>query len=143
MDKTRSPSEQNTHGPMNGRLNGESLGNAKPDLVWLLRCDSGGEWMMVVVDVKITSTDNMNDAFQEKDDKYRECATSETREKKVVKVVLVPLIISHDGAIHKDSVRRWKDFSPDIQVDCVRMAQNVLRYNVVIVGKFFNKGSWV
>ena len=23
------------------------------------------------------------------------------------------------------------------------MAQNVLRYNVVIVGKFFNKGSWV
>ena len=23
------------------------------------------------------------------------------------------------------------------------MAQSVLRYNVVIVGKFFNKGSWV
>ena len=23
------------------------------------------------------------------------------------------------------------------------MAQNVLRYNVVIVGKFFNEGSWV
>ena len=28
-------------------------------------------------------------------------------------------------------------------VDWVRMAQNVLRYNVVIVGKFFNKGSLV
>ena len=25
----------------------------------------------------------------------------------------------------------------------MKMAQNVLRYNVVIVGKFFNKGSWV
>ena len=23
------------------------------------------------------------------------------------------------------------------------MPQNVLRYNIVIVGKFFNKGSWV
>ena len=23
------------------------------------------------------------------------------------------------------------------------MAQRVIRYNVVIVGKFFNKGSWV
>ena len=23
------------------------------------------------------------------------------------------------------------------------MAQNILRYNVVIVGKFFNKGSWM
>ena len=34
-------------------------------------------------------------------------------------------------------------FCPDIQVDWVRMAQSVLRYNVVIVGKFFNKGSWV
>ena len=56
---------------------------------------------------------------------------------------MVPIIISHDGAVHKDSVKRWKDFSPDIQVDWVRMAQNVLRYNVAIVGKFFNKGSWV
>ena len=25
----------------------------------------------------------------------------------------------------------------------MRMAQNIIRYNVVIVGKFFNKGSWV
>ena len=56
---------------------------------------------------------------------------------------MVPLIVSHDGAVHKDTVRRWKSFSPDIKVDLVRMAQNVVRYNVVIVGKFFNKGSWV
>ena len=34
-------------------------------------------------------------------------------------------------------------FAPDIQVDWVTMARNTLRYNVVIVGKFFNKGSWV
>ena len=64
-------------------------------------------------------------------------------EKKVSMAVMVPLIISHDGAIHKDSVRRWKNFAPDINVDWVRMAQSVLRYNVVIVGKFFNKGSWM
>ena len=55
----------------------------------------------------------------------------------------MPLILSHDGAVHKDTVRRWKDFAPDINIDWVRMAQSVLRYNVVIVGKFFNKGSWV
>ena len=36
-----------------------------------------------------------------------------------------------------------EDFAPDITVDWVQMAQNVLRYNVVIVGRFFNKGSWV
>ena len=58
-------------------------------------------------------------------------------------MVMVPLILSHDGAVHKDSVRRWKDFAPDIQVDWVRMAQSILRYNVVIVGNIFNKGSWV
>ena len=57
--------------------------------------------------------------------------------------VMVPLIISHDGAIHKDAILRWKSFAPDLEVDWVRMAQNVLRYNVVIVGSFFNKGSWV
>ena len=57
--------------------------------------------------------------------------------------VMVPLIISHDGAVHKDTVRMWKDFAPDIQVDWVRMAQSVLRYNLAIVGRFFNKGSWV
>ena len=32
---------------------------------------------------------------------------------------------------------------PDIKVDWVRIAQSVLRCNVVIVGKFFNKGSRV
>ena len=37
---------------------------------------------------------------------------------------------------------RWKGIANDIDVDWVRMAQSVLRYNVVIVGKFFNKGSW-
>ena len=122
-----------------GRVRGARL---KPDLVWL-RHDSGSDWRKVVVDVKVTSTDKMNEAFREKDEKYRVWATSETREKKVSKVVMVPLIISHDGAVHKDTIRRWKDFAPDIKVDWVRMAQNVLRYNVVIVGKFFNKGSWV
>ena len=85
----------------------------------------------------------MSDAFREKDDRYREWTTKETREKKVCRAVMVPLIISHDGAVHRDTVGRWKDFAPDIKVDWVRMAQNVLRYNVVIVGSFFNKGSWV
>ena len=61
---------------------------------------------------------------------------------KVEMAVMVPLIISHDGAVHTDTVRRWKNFSPDLDVDWVRMAQNVLRYNVVIVGKFFNRGGW-
>ena len=121
-----------------GRVRGAML---KPDIVWL-RCDAG-EWRKVVVDVKVTSTDKLNEAFNEKDEKYREWATSDTREKKVAKAVMVPLIVSHDGAVHRDSIRRWKDFAPDIKADWVRMAQEVLRFNVVIVGKFFNKGSWV
>ena len=56
---------------------------------------------------------------------------------------MVSLIISHDGAVHRETVRLRKNFSTDIKVDWVRMAQSVLPYNVVIVGKFFNKGSWV
>ena len=35
-----------------------------------------------------------------------------------------------------------ENFASDIKVDWVMMAQSVLRYNVVIVGKFFNRGSW-
>ena len=120
-----------------GRVAGARL---KPDLVWLRR--DAGDWRNVVVDVKITSTDKLNDAFKEKDDKYREWATRETREKKVTNAVMVPSS-SHDGAIHRDSVRRWKNFAPDIKVDCVRMAQNVMRCNVVIVGRFFNNGNLV
>ena len=109
--------------------------------MWL-RCDNGGQ-PKKVVDVKITATEDMNKAFKEKDERYSEWTTRETREMKVAKAVMVPLIISHDGAVHKDTIRRWKDIAPDIKVDRVRTAQNVLRYNVVIVGKFFNKGSWV
>ena len=122
-----------------GRVAGAKL---KPDLVWL-RCDSGNEWQKVVVDVKITSTEDMNKAFNNKNDKYLKWTTRETKEKKVVKAVMVPLIVSHDGAIHRDSVNRWNHFAKDIKIDWVRIAQNVVRYNVVIVGKFFNKGSWV
>ena len=85
----------------------------------------------------------MDESFKEKDDKYRVWTTQETREKKVVMAVMVPLIISHDGAVHVDTVRRWKTFAPDLRVNWVRMAQSVLRYNVVIVGKFFNRGNWV
>ena len=56
---------------------------------------------------------------------------------------MVPLIISRDGAVHKDRVKRCRDIARDIQVDWVRMAQSVLRYNVVLVRKFFNRGSWI
>ena len=41
---------------------------------------------------------------------------------------------------HRQAV---EELRRDIKVDWVRMAQSVLRYNVVIVGMFFNKGSWV
>ena len=54
---------------------------------------------------------------------------------------MVPIIISHDGAVHRDAIRRWKDFALDIQVDWVRMPQNVLRFNLVVGKKFF-EGSW-
>ena len=97
--------------------------------------------MKVVVDVKVTSTDKMNGSFMKKDEKYRMWTIHETREKKEDKVVMVPLIVSHDGAVHKDTIRRWKNFAPDIKVDWVRMAQNVFRYNVLIVGKFFQRGQ--
>ena len=76
-----------------------------------LRRDAGNEWRKVVVDVKVTSTDKMNEAFKEKDGKYREWATKDTREKKVVKAVMVPLVVSHDGAVHRDTDRRWKNFA--------------------------------
>ena len=68
-----------------GRVVGARL---KPDLVRLRR-DQGGQWRKVVVDVKVTSTDKLNEAFKEKDDKYFEWTTKETREKKVSKAVLV------------------------------------------------------
>ena len=42
----------------------------------------------------VTATDDMKKAFKEKDDKYREWATRETRERKVVMAVMVPLMVS-------------------------------------------------
>ena len=59
------------------------------------------------MDVKVTSTDKMNEAFKEKDEKYREWTTKETREKKIAMAVIVPIIISHDGAVHRDTIKRW------------------------------------
>ena len=50
-----------------GRVAGAKL---KPDLMWLRR-DQGGQWRKVVVDVKVTSTDKMNEAFREKRQQWR------------------------------------------------------------------------
>ena len=69
-----------------GRVRGARL---KPDFV-RLRCDFGGYWRKVVVDATFISTDKMNEAFKGKNNKYREWTTKDTREKKVVKVVMVP-----------------------------------------------------
>ena len=57
----------------------------------------------------------MNETFKEKET-CRVWATHETQ-KTVVNAVMAPLIISHDGDAHRDSVRRWKDFAPDVEVD--------------------------
>ena len=53
--------------------------------------------------MKVTSTDKLNDAFKEKEKKCREWTTQETQEKKVAMAVMVLLIISRQGAIHRDS----------------------------------------
>ena len=71
--------------------------------------------------MKVTTTDKMNEAFKWKDDKYRDWTTLETREKKVMTAVMVPLIISLDGAVHKDTIKKWKNFASDVNVDWVRM----------------------
>ena len=84
-----------------------------------------GQWKKVAVDVMVTSTNVMNKAFKIKDDKYRERATKDTREKKVMMAMMVPMLISHDGAVHRDTIRRWKNFAPDMKVDWVRMAQSI------------------
>ena len=96
-----------------------------------------------MVDVKVTSTDKMNDAFKEKDEKYREWTIRETREKKVSKAVMVHLIISHDGAVHKDTIRRWKDFAPDIQVDWCGWHRTSCTTTSSLLGSFSIRGSWM
>ena len=58
----------------------------------------------------------MNKSFKEKDEKYGEWTTRETREKKVVMVAMVHFI-SHDVAVHRDTVRQWKNLVSDIKVD--------------------------
>ena len=75
--------------------------------------------------MKDASTDKMNEAFKEKDENDREWVTRDTRERKVVMAVMEPLIISHDGAVHRDTVKRLNDFAPDIGVDLVRMAHTL------------------
>ena len=62
-----------------GRVAGATLNR---DLVRLRR-EAEGEWRNVVVDVKITSADKMNETFVENDEKCRQSTTKETWENKV------------------------------------------------------------
>ena len=63
-------------------------------------------------------------------------------EKNVEKEVMIHLIISNEGAVHKDTVKRLKDYSP-YQGSSGADDTEVLKFNVEIVGMFFNKESWV
>ena len=65
--------------------------------------------------------------------------TRETIEKKVDIVAIVPLTISHDGVVRNVSVQWRKDLKAFTYVDWVLIEQNVLRYNVVFVGKVFQR----
>ena len=62
-----------------GRVSGAKL---KPDLVWVQR-EASGQWRKVVVDVMVTSTEKMNEAFKEKDEKYREWARRKPGKRKL------------------------------------------------------------
>ena len=53
--------------------------------------------------------------------------------------MIVLLTISHDGVVSNVSVKWWKDLNAVTHVDWVLIAQNVLRYNVVFVGKVFQR----
>ena len=55
---------------MSGSQGPRGRSEVETRLLWL-RCDSEGHWRKVVVDVKITTTDKMNEAFKEKDEKCR------------------------------------------------------------------------
>ena len=76
----------------------------------------GSLWIKVVVGVKVTSAKKNKD-IKENEDTHREWTTRETMDKNVSQGVMAPLVISHDGEVHNESVRRWIDFSPDIKVD--------------------------
>ena len=47
---------------------------------------------------------------------------------------MIALIISLDGAVHRDSVRRWEYKTADLKVDWARIAQIVLLFAVVRAG---------
>ena len=95
-----------------------------------------------MVDVKVTSTVKLNEAFKEKDEKYRVWATQDPRKESLKGGDGPPHHLPRRGRPQRHCQEREK-LRPDIHVDWVRMAQSLIRYNVVIVGKFFDKGSWV
>ena len=66
---------------------------------------------------------------------------NETKEQNAVKGAMVPLIVSNDGASHKDAAKRWNHFAADIKVDGVRMAQIVVRYKWRLLGSS-SKEAW-
>ena len=51
---------------------------------------------------------------------------------------VIPVNVTFDGCIHKKNVQEFKKIENN-KNDWVRISQNVLRYNVVVIGMFFVK----
>ena len=93
--------------------------------------------------MKVTSADKMKETFKEKDDKYHEWATRETKERKAGEAVMVPLVISHVGAVQKDAIKRWKTslkISTMTGSEWPKMSSDVTSS---LWGSSSTKGSWV
>ena len=79
---TISPSEPSIRGPTSGKEKAVSLDQGSSPTSCGSGRDAEGDWKKVVVDAKVTSTDKLNEAFKEKDCKYREWATRKRGRKK-------------------------------------------------------------
>ena len=121
-----------------GRVAGARL---KPDLVWLRR-DSGGGWRKVVVDVKITSTDKLNEHSKKRMKKPRVGQKGDPREEGGY---------GRDGSRHHLARRSGPQGHHQAVEDLRVRHQSRLGENdpkrpslqCCNRRKFFNKGGWV
>jgi len=95
----------------------------------------------ILIDIAIVNTNRMNEAYKSKIDTYKDTSVKIKQEKELNSIRVIPVIISNDGLIYKQTTALMEEVG--IKVDWDEAIREVLHINQEIIIRCYSKrGKW-
>ena len=93
----------------------------------------------ILIDIAIVNTNRIKETFKIKIESYNNTSILIKQEYKLSSIMVIPVIITNDGLIHKQTITLMNQFS--IKVDWNKAIREVLHINQELIIKCYSKRS--